>query len=110
MPFSRKTYSMIKKTICILTTAIFSLAAFSQNSYVSLKTGLNVANISITENGKYDDANALISFHVGISADLPISKYFSFQPGLLFTGKGAKTQFGESTDADYYKATSILTT
>jgi len=97
---------MFKKTICILSATILCLASFAQESNLFVKGGVNLANVSITNNGKYDDANQLVSFHAGLMADLPLSKYFSFQPGLLFTGKGSKTQKGQSSDATYFKATS----
>ena len=71
-----------------------------------LKGGVNLANISVTENGRVDDANGITSFHAGIGIDLPLSAGLSLQPGLLLSGKGAKTQFGETTDATYWRATS----
>ena len=72
-----------------------------------IKGGLNLANISVTSNGSVDQANAIKSFVAGIGYDLPISEYFSIQPGLLYTGKGAKIQVGkESNTGFYYRATS----
>ncbi len=97
---------MIKKSVSIAVILVFCLAGFSQESNVFVKGGVNIGNVSISDNGKYDDANALVSFHAGIMADLPVSKFFSFQPGLLFTGKGSKTQSGQPSNATYFKATS----
>lgn len=71
-----------------------------------IRAGVNFANISVTDNGRVDKANELTSFHAGIGYDAPLSDYFSLQPGLIFTGKGAKTQLGKETDNFYYKATS----
>ncbi|MDQ6813968.1 MAG: PorT family protein, partial [Bacteroidota bacterium] len=72
-----------------------------------IKGGLNLANISVTPNGRVDQANALKTFVVGIGYDIPLCESFSIQPGLLYTGKGAKTQYGqESNTGFYYKATS----
>lgn len=88
----------------ILSTVV--IFARAQEAEVYLKGGLNIANVSTTTNGRIDDANALASFHVGVMADLPINKFLAVQPGLLFTGKGAKTQSGNTTDATYFKATS----
>lgn len=53
-----------------------------------------------------DDANALNSFHIGIGYDIPFSENFSFQPGLLYTGKGAKTSVGQAGSNFYYTAKS----
>ena len=35
-------------------------------------------------------------FHVGVSLDLPFSKFFSFEPALLFTTNGTKYEVSES--------------
>jgi hypothetical protein len=71
-----------------------------------IKGGLNLANISVTSNGRVDDANTLKSFHAGVGLDIPVAEYFSVQPALLYTGKGAKTRYGQEGNAFYYKATS----
>lgn len=73
---------------------------------VRLEGGLNLANVSVTDNGKVDDAKMLTSFHVGFRGDIPIAGVLAFQPGLLFTGKGSKVQSGDPSSATYYKATS----
>ncbi len=88
-----------------LIAAFLVIASYAQESNFFVKGGVNIANVSITDNGSYDDANALVSFHAGIMADLPVSKFFSFQPGLLFTGKGVKSQKGQPSNASYFKAT-----
>ena len=72
-----------------------------------IKGGVNLANISGAPNGRVDQANTFTSFQVGIGYDIPFSEGFSFQPGLLYTGKGAKTQYGkEGNTGFYYKASS----
>ncbi len=71
-----------------------------------VRGGVNFANIAVTDNGRVDKANNLTSFHAGIGYDVPLCDYFSLQPGLIFTGKGAKTQLGKESDNFYYKATS----
>lgn len=72
----------------------------------TLRGGLNFANVSITNDGDIDDAKMLTSFQVGITGDVKILSFLYFQPGLLFTGKGSKTQSGDEGDATYYRATS----
>ncbi len=71
-----------------------------------LKGGVNLANVSITNDGDIDDNKMLTSFQVGFTGNLKIAPFLFFQPGILFTGKGSKTQSGETTDATYYRATS----
>ncbi len=71
-----------------------------------LKGGVNLANISVTNSGRVDDAKELTSFQVGFVGDVPLgTKFLTFQPGILFTGKGAKTQLGDESSNQYYRAT-----
>ncbi len=86
----------------LLTTSSFSL--FAQESSAYLKAGVNLANVSIQNDGTADEANMLVSFQVGIIGDLPVTSFLSIQPGFLFTGKGSKTQSGQPTDANYYRS------
>lgn len=90
--------------VIILFSAACSLSAQKSSAY--LRAGINLANVSTTNDGDIDDANMLTSFQVGFIGNVEIASWFAFQPGILFTGKGSKTQSGETTDATYYRATS----
>lgn len=70
------------------------------------KAGVNFANISTTNDGDIEESNMLTSFHAGVSGTIKIVGILHFQPGLLISGKGAKTQSGTTSDATYFKATS----
>jgi hypothetical protein len=102
----------MKKIIGIgLLTAIISTTANAQavrknDGGFQLVGGVNLANISVTDDGRVDDAKMLTSYRVGAIVDVPLGNFFSLQPGLLFTGKGAKTTVGNSTDLNYYQSTS----
>jgi hypothetical protein len=87
--------------LCSLVSAVHA-----QHSSAILRGGLNLANVSIHDNGTVDDAKTLASFQVGIIGDLELSPFFAVQPGILFTGKGSKTQSGNEGDANWYRATS----
>lgn len=93
---------MKTSVIALSAFLICSMAAQSQ----TLKGGVNFANVTITNDGEIEEAKMLTSFQVGFTGDLKIAPFLSFQPGILFTGKGSKTQSGETTDATYYRATS----
>jgi hypothetical protein len=80
-------------------------SAQAQKSSVILRGGVNFANVSVADDGDVDDAKMLTSFQVGFTGNLKILPFLYFQPGILFTGKGSKTQSGEPTDANYFKAT-----
>ena len=96
---------MIKKTVLLLLSVISLNLIYAQKSSVFLKGGLNLANVSINESGNIDDAKMLLSFHAGIQGDIPVASFLSIQPGLLLSGKGSKTQSGNTSDANYYRAT-----
>lgn len=110
---------MKKKLLSAAVVSMMSLAVMAQVKHSTttssssakegnfiIKGGFNIANISVTPNGRVDDANALNSFHIGIGYDIPLAEYFSFQPGLLYTGKGAKTSVGQTGSNFYYTAKS----
>lgn len=93
--------------ILVMTAAVNAQVKTSTNrGGFMVKAGVNFANISVTDNGRVDKANTLAGFHAGIGYDIPVCDYFSVQTGLLYTGKGAKTQVGKQGDNLFYKATS----
>ena len=75
-------------------------------SYFIVKAGMNFSNVTATNDGRIDKANVLNAFHVGLLVDLPLAKFLSFQGGLLYTGKGTKTEVGKPGDLLYVKTTS----
>jgi Outer membrane protein beta-barrel domain len=89
-------------------TTFFLLIVFTavQAQQVYLRAGVNVANVTITNDGDISKANSLTSFQVGFIGNLHIAPFLSLQPGLIFTGKGSKTQSGNTEDATYFRATS----
>jgi hypothetical protein len=98
----------MKRKLSLFTFAFLSIFTITngQKSSLILRGGLNVANVTISENGRIDDAKTLTSFQAGFIGDISLGQFVSLQPGLLVTGKGSKTQSGETTDANYFKATS----
>ena len=96
----------MKKYVLLILPSLFALFHVNgQKSSIILRGGLNLANITVTDGGRVDDAKALTSFQAGFIADVSLCQFVSLQPGLLITGKGSKTQSGEPTDANYFKAT-----
>ncbi|KIC91192.1 outer membrane beta-barrel protein [Flavihumibacter sp. ZG627] len=97
---------MKKTMIVMMAIGAIAFQANAQDSKLYIKGGYNLANISVTKDGGIEESNALSSFHAGFMADLPVGEgALSFQPGLLFSGKGAKWQSGSETDQNYIKAT-----
>ena len=99
----------MKLSKLILTTTfsfLIIIATQAQNSSAILRAGVNIANVTTTNDGSIDKANSLTSFQVGLIGDIHLASILYFQPGLVFTGKGSKTQSGNTSDATYYRATS----
>lgn len=94
---------MKTKMISLLVLLSFTILSVQAQT---IRAGVNLANVTITNDGDIDDNKMLTSFQVGFSGDLYITKYFFFQPGIYLTGKGSKTQSGNTTDATYFRATS----
>jgi hypothetical protein len=67
---------------------------------IGLRGGVNFQNINgKDENGDKLKNDMLTGFHVGVIAEIPVGVDFYFQPGLLYTIKGAKSNdniFGQS--------------
>lgn len=83
----------------------FGSSVFAQSG-LTVKAGINLANVSVTDNGRVDDANALTSFQVGVTGDVHLGGPMYLQPGIFYTGKGSKVQNGDPSSYPYYKATS----
>lgn len=88
----------------LVLSSFFSASAQTSGQ---LRAGVNLANVSVTDKGHIDDARMLTSFQVGFIGDLPLAgSLLSLQPGIVFTGKGSKTESGKPEDVVYSKATS----
>lgn len=91
----------MKKTIVVFGAfmLLFAVTVNAQKSSVTVKAGLNLANVTVDKDGGLDDAKGIASFHAGLQADLPITRFFAIQPGLFFTGKGTKVQWNSITSS-----------
>ncbi|MEP7237934.1 MAG: porin family protein [Ferruginibacter sp.] len=83
----------------VLTTAV----ALSTKAQVYVQGGLNLANITKTNDGQTEKNNILPSFNVGILGRLPLASMFSLESGLLFTGHGSKAETYFNGGSDYVK-------
>lgn len=96
---------MKPKTLSLLVLFVAAVSSASAQS-TQIKAGINLANISVTDDGDVNDVRQLTSFHIGVVADLRLgSDILSLQPGIFFTGKGSKTQSGNAASATYSKQT-----
>ena len=100
----------MKQKILAISTLVMlgGMATYAQTApqpSLMIKGGLNLSNITINKNGGVDDNKGLASFQAGLQADLPIGSFFAIQPGVFFTGKGAKVESGNTSGNNWYRAT-----
>ncbi len=94
----------MKMRILVLAVSMFLVAdTYAQNA--RLQGGLNLANVSVTDNGRVDDSKSLTGFQLGIVGDLHLGSIVYLQPGILYTGKGSKVQEGTAGNNGYFKQT-----
>jgi hypothetical protein len=72
----------------VLTTTV----ALSTKAQVYVQGGLNLANISKTNDGQTEKNNILPSFNVAILGRLELAPMFELESGLLLTGHGSKAE------------------
>ena len=89
--------------IRILSLLIISTFALSANAQF-LRGGLNFANVTITNDGDIDYNKMLTSYQLGIIGDFKILPVLYIQPGIVFSGKGSKTESGDPNGPTWYKA------
>ncbi|MFT4017453.1 MAG: porin family protein [Agriterribacter sp.] len=91
----------MKKVVALFGTCMLLgvVAVKAQKAGVMVKAGLNLANVTVDKDGAVDDARGIASFHAGLQADLPITRFFAIQPGLFFTGKGTKVEWNNITSS-----------
>jgi len=97
---------MKTRVLAIAVLIMTGISIHAQKSSAILRAGINIANVTTTNDGDIDEANTITSFQVGIIGDFPLISVLHIQPGVLFTGKGSKTQSGNTTDPTYYRAES----
>lgn len=89
----------MKKRISLI-AALFSVTLFSyaqqKKEYTTgtsfgLRGGVNFQNVNgKDEDGKKLENDIITGFHIGVNAEIPVAPGFYFQPGVLYTIKGAK--------------------
>jgi hypothetical protein len=85
---------MKTKLLTISAILIFSTLALQAQIGFGLLGGVNFQNINGKENnGDKLENGLLVGFHAGVNANIPVAPDFWFQPGLLYSVKGAKNNF-----------------
>ncbi len=89
----------MKKVIYAVVFVLSISAVYAQG--IGLKAGLNMANQSVKVMGISASANSLMGFHFGVVGEFGLSESLYFSPGLLYSGKGSKTEGDDKTIVSY---------
>jgi len=99
---------MKTKLISIITILLLSvplaIAQSTDNAKISfaLLGGINFQNLNgKTINGDKLTNDMMLGFHAGVNVQMPIAPEFCFQPGVLFSTKGAKLTNGSTSKLSY---------
>jgi hypothetical protein len=78
------------KKLLLVTLVFISLNTRAQSPTIGFTSGVAIANYKAKVDGSNESANSKAGFTVGVLLDVPVGKYFSFQPALNFVQKGMK--------------------
>lgn len=87
-------------TVLLLTATVMT----NTKAQVYIQGGLNLANITRTNDGQTEKNNILPTFNAGIMARFGLSSMFDLESGLLLTGHGSKAETYYNGGADYVKS------
>ena len=87
----------------ILTVTLITAITLSTRAQVYVQGGLNLANITKTNDGQTEKNNILPSFNVGILGRLELDPMFDLESGVLLTGHGSKAETYFNGGTDYIK-------
>ncbi|MEO6542309.1 MAG: hypothetical protein ABIN74_15000, partial [Ferruginibacter sp.] len=87
----------------ILALVLTTTVALSTKAQVYIQGGLNLANITKTNDGQTEKNNILPSFNVGILGRLDLASMFALESGVLLTGHGSKAETYFNGGNDYIK-------
>ena len=83
--------------------ALATTATLSTKAQVYVQGGLNLANITKTNDGQTEKNNLLPTFNAGILTRFGLSTTVDLEAGILLTGRGAKTETYFNNTSNYVK-------
>ncbi|MRR22052.1 PorT family protein [bacterium] len=102
---------MKTKFLTISAMILFSTLALQAQIGFGILGGVNFQNINgKNSNGDKLENGLMTGFHAGVNVNIPMAPDFFFQPGLLFSVKGAKNEFYTpplKASGDYTTTTSL---
>ncbi|MCB9299554.1 MAG: PorT family protein [Lewinellaceae bacterium] len=96
---STKLITMKTRLFSFFLILMFSAPLANAQTSFAVLGGVNVQNLNGKDiTGDKLENDMIIGFHAGVNAQIPIVPQFYFQPGLLFSTKGAKNTNGAITN------------
>lgn len=92
----------MKQTKVLLAAMMLLFGATQVNAQVTfgIKGGLNASKFVYKEDGTSFNAYALTGFHIGVTAEAPLTEKLFIQPAFLFSAKGGKLSENEGLADD----------
>ena len=97
----------MKKLTLIALLVIPATMVFAQAPKFGFKAGVNLNNVSSNDEELNEELAGRTSIHLGVITDFSMSKSLSFQPQLLFSGRGAKIDHGDHNDVYAFNSLEI---
>lgn len=90
------------KTILVTLLVVSSITIKAQQ--FGITAGLNLSNMNIENNEELYSSSYLniAGIHLGINVEIPFNDKFSFEPGIIYSQKGAKKSETTTFDYQYY--------
>ena len=97
----------MKKLTLITLLVLSATIVFAQAPKFGFKAGLNLNNVSTNDHDLKHELAGRTSIHLGVITDFKMSKSLSFQPQVLFSGRGAKIDHGDHQDVYAFNSLEI---
>jgi Outer membrane protein beta-barrel domain len=88
----------------LIAFALVLTTSLTTKAQVYLQGGLNLANISKTDDGQVEKNNVLPTFNAGIMGRFGLSEVFDLESGVLVSGRGSKAETYFNGGNDYVKS------
>ena len=88
----------------LLAVALLTGIGIASKAQFYVQGGVNLANITNTNNGQTEKNHLLTTFNAGVLGRFGISNMFDLESGALLSGKGAKAETYFNGGADYIKS------
>ena len=87
----KEKFIFITLILILSVSQVFAQGSDNSKTSFAILGGVNLQNLNGKDmNGDKLKNDMLVGFHAGVNVQIPVAPQFYFQPGLLFSTKGAK--------------------